>query len=55
LAGYPFFERGAKSLVTRNLNMFTLIALGTGVAWLDSVAATFAPGLFPQAFRGTDG
>jgi P-type Cu+ transporter len=54
-AGYPFFERGAKSLVTRNLNMFTLIALGTGVAWLYSVAATFAPGLFPQAFRGTDG
>jgi Cu+-exporting ATPase len=54
-AGFPFFERGAKSLVTRNLNMFTLISLGTGVAWLHSVAATLAPGLFPQAFRGADG
>lgn len=54
-AGWPFFERGAKSLVTRNLNMFTLIALGTGVAWLYSVVATVAPGLFPQAFRGADG
>jgi P-type Cu+ transporter len=54
-AGWPFFERGAKSLVTRNLNMFTLIALGTGVAWLYSVVATLAPGHFPQAFRGADG
>ncbi|QBR72144.1 copper-translocating P-type ATPase [Beijerinckiaceae bacterium] len=54
-AGWPFFERGAKSLVTRNLNMFTLIALGTGVAWLYSIVATLAPGLFPQAFRGADG
>ena len=54
-AGWPFFERGAKSLVTRNLNMFTLIALGTGVAWLYSVVATLAPGLFPQAFRGANG
>ena len=54
-AGWPFFERGAKSLVTRKLNMFTLIALGTGVAWLYSVVATLAPGLFPQAFRGADG
>ncbi|MGH6849952.1 MAG: copper-translocating P-type ATPase, partial [Methylocella sp.] len=54
-AGWPFFERGAKSLVTRNLNMFTLIAMGTGVAWLYSVVATLAPGLFPQAFRGADG
>ncbi|HZM07695.1 MAG TPA: heavy metal translocating P-type ATPase [Methylocella sp.] len=54
-AGYPFFERGAKSLVTRNLNMFTLISLGTGVAWLYSIVATLAPGLFPQAFRSADG
>lgn len=54
-AGFPFFTRGAKSLVTRNLNMFTLIALGTGVAWLYSVVATVAPGLFPQAFRAADG
>jgi P-type Cu+ transporter len=54
-AGWPFFERGARSLATRNLNMFTLIAMGTGVAWLYSAAATLAPGLFPQAFRGADG
>jgi P-type Cu+ transporter len=54
-AGWPFFERGWQSLVTRNLNMFTLIALGTGVAWSYSVAATFAPSLFPAAFRGHDG
>jgi Cu+-exporting ATPase len=54
-AGWPFFERGWQSLVTRNLNMFTLIALGTGVAWLYSVVATFAPWLFPAAFRGHDG
>ena len=54
-AGAPFFARGWRSLVTRNLNMFTLIAMGTGVAWLYSVVATFAPGLFPPAFRGTHG
>ncbi|WGJ16634.1 heavy metal translocating P-type ATPase [Methylocapsa sp. D3K7] len=54
-AGYPFFERGTKSLVTRNLNMFTLIALGTGVAWLYSLVATLAPGLFPPTFRSADG
>src|SRR6202045_401101 len=54
-AGWPFFERGARSLATRNLNMFTLIAMGTGVAWAYSAAATLAPGLFPQAFRGADG
>lgn len=54
-AGWPFFVRGWQSLVTRNLNMFTLIALGTGVAWLYSVVATLAPGLFPPAFRGHDG
>jgi Cu+-exporting ATPase len=54
-AGWPFFVRGWQSLVTRNLNMFTLIALGTGVAYAYSVVATFAPGLFPQAFRGAHG
>ena len=54
-AGLPFFQRGWASLVTRNLNMFTLIAMGTGVAWLYSVIATFLPGLFPAAFRGHHG
>jgi len=54
-AGWPFFVRGWQSLVTRNLNMFTLIALGTGVAWLDSIVATVAPGLFPAAFRDLHG
>jgi Cu+-exporting ATPase len=54
-AGWPFFERGWQSLVTRNLNMFTLIAMGTGVAWAYSVIATLAPGIFPAAFRGHDG
>src|SRR4029079_7294694 len=54
-AGWPFFERGWRSLVTRNLNMFTLIAMGTGVAWADSIVATLAPGLFPPAFRSMDG
>ncbi len=53
--GWPFFVRGAKSLVTRNLNMFTLIAMGTGVAYLYSVIAAFAPGLFPAAFRDAHG
>jgi P-type Cu+ transporter len=50
-AGWPFFVRGWRSVVTRNLNMFTLIAMGTGVAYLYSVVATVAPGLFPDAFR----
>jgi Cu+-exporting ATPase len=54
-AGWPFFERGWASLVSRNLNMFTLIALGTGVAWTYSVIATLAPSIFPPAFRGPDG
>ncbi|MCI0467479.1 MAG: heavy metal translocating P-type ATPase, partial [Beijerinckiaceae bacterium] len=54
-AGWPFFERGARSVVTRNLNMFTLIAMGTGVAWAYSTVAALAPGLFPHAFRGADG
>src|ERR1700694_5806490 len=51
-AGWPFFVRGWQSLLTRNLNMFTLIAMGTGVAYVYSLAATFAPGIFPQALRG---
>jgi Cu+-exporting ATPase len=54
-AGGPFFVRGWQSVMTRNLNMFTLIAMGTGVAYLYSVAATTAPGIFPPAFRGHDG
>ena len=54
-AGWPFFVRGAQSLVTRNLNMFTLIAMGTGVAYVYSLVATFAPDLFPAAFRGHGG
>jgi len=54
-AGWPFFVRGARSLVSRNLNMFTLIAIGIGVAWLYSLVAALAPGLFPPAFRGPDG
>jgi Cu+-exporting ATPase len=54
-AGAPFFVRGFKSLLTRNLNMFTLIAMGTGVAWLYSVVATLAPQAFPPAFRDNHG
>jgi P-type Cu+ transporter len=54
-AGWPFFVRGWRSLVTRNLNMFTLIAMGTGVAWVYSAVATIWPGIFPAAFRGPDG
>jgi Cu+-exporting ATPase len=54
-AGWPFFERGWRSLQSRNLNMFTLIAIGTGVAWVYSVAATLSPSLFPPAFRTSDG
>jgi len=50
-AGWPFFVRGWTSVRTRSLNMFTLIAMGTGVAWLYSVVATAAPGLFPDSFR----
>jgi P-type Cu+ transporter len=50
-SGWPFFVRGWQSLLTRNLNMFTLVAMGTGVAWLYSVVATVAPGIFPDAFR----
>jgi len=54
-AGWPFFQRGWQSLITRNLNMFTLIAMGTGAAWIYSVVATLAPAIFPDAFRQHDG
>ncbi|MGK2876094.1 MAG: heavy metal translocating P-type ATPase [Nocardioides sp.] len=54
-AGWPFFTRGWTSVRTRHLNMFTLIAIGTGVAWLYSVVATVAPGAFPGSFRGMGG
>jgi Cu+-exporting ATPase len=53
--GWPFFVRGGRSLVTRNLNMFTLIALGTGVAYAFSVVGVLFPGVFPESFRGGDG
>ena len=53
--GWPFFVRGWQSLITRNLNMFTLIALGTGVAWVYSIEATVAPGIFPASFRDAHG
>jgi P-type Cu+ transporter len=54
-AGWPFFVRGWQSLVTRNLNMFTLIAMGTGVAYLYSLVGTIAPQSFPETFRGHGG
>ncbi|HEX7884187.1 MAG TPA: heavy metal translocating P-type ATPase [Afipia sp.] len=54
-AGWPFFARGWQSVKTRNLNMFTLIAMGTGVAYIYSVVATFAPQVFPDAFRDHHG
>ena len=53
--GWPFFERGWASLVNRHLNMFTLIAMGTGTAYGYSVVAVLAPGIFPQSFRGPGG
>jgi Cu+-exporting ATPase len=54
-AGAPFFERGWRSVITRNLNMFTLIAIGTGTAYLYSVVGTLAPQIFPPAFRDMHG
>lgn len=54
-AGWPFFQRGWASIVERHLNMFTLIAMGTGVAWGYSVVATLASQIFPDAFRAADG
>ena len=53
--GWPFFQRGWASVVSRNLNMFTLIAIGSGAAYLYSVVAVIAPGLFPGSFRMADG
>jgi cation transport ATPase len=53
--GWPFFTRAWTSVRTMKLNMFTLIAMGTGVAWLFSVVATVAPGTFPDSFRTSDG
>lgn len=54
-AGWPFFERGGRSIVTRNLNMFTLIAIGTGTAYVYSVVATIVPDIFPPSFRHSHG
>jgi Cu+-exporting ATPase len=54
-AGWPFFERGVASVVHLSLNMFTLIALGTGTAYLFSVVATLAPGLFPASLQSRGG
>lgn len=54
-AGWPFYERAWTSIKTMNLNMFTLIAMATGVAWIYSVVGTFLPGAFPAAMRGPDG
>src|SRR6266446_5584833 len=53
--GWPFFQRFWGSLVNRSPNMFTLIGLGTGAAYLSSVAATLVPGLFPASYRGMHG
>jgi len=53
--GWPFFQRGWASIINRSLNMFTLIAIGVGTAYVYSVVATFFPNLFPQSFRGHNG
>ena len=53
--GWPFFERGWRSILSRRLNMFTLIALGTGVAYTYSLVAALAPGIFPPSFRTAEG
>jgi Cu+-exporting ATPase len=53
--GWPFFRRGWASILSRRLNMFTLIALGTGVAYVYSLVAALAPGIFPASFRDVDG
>jgi len=54
-AGWPFFARGWASVRNRSLNMFTLVAMGTGTAWIYSMIAALAPGMFPPAFRNADG
>jgi Cu+-exporting ATPase len=53
--GWPFFERGIASVINRKLNMFTLIAMGTGTAYVFSVIAALAPSIFPDSFRGQHG
>ncbi len=54
-SGWPFFVRGVKSVITRNLNMFTLIAMGVGAAYIFSVIAVLMPQIFPSGFRDADG
>ncbi|QQP89509.1 heavy metal translocating P-type ATPase [Skermanella rosea] len=54
-SGWPLLERGWRSFVNRSLNMFSLIALGVGVAYLFSLVATFLPGIFPAGFRSAEG
>ena len=54
-AGWPFFQRAVASVRHRSLNMFTLIALGTGAAWIYSLAALLLPRLFPESLRAPDG
>ena len=53
--GWPFFARGWASIINRSLNMFTLIAIGTGAAWIYSMVAALVPGIFPSTFRAADG
>jgi Cu+-exporting ATPase len=55
VGGWPFFGPGWQSIVNRSLNMFTLIAIGTGVAYANSVVATLIPWAFPTSFRGMGG
>ena len=54
-AGWPFFVRGVKSVINRSLNMFTLIGMGVGAAYLFSLVAVIAPGIFPSGFRDAEG
>ena len=54
-SGWPFFQRGLKSVVNRSLNMFTLIGMGVGAAYLFSLVAVISPGIFPEGFRSEDG
>ena len=54
-SGWPFFTRGWQSIQTKHLNMFTLIAVGVGVAYIYSLVAVLVPGIFPTAFRSVDG
>ena len=54
-AGWPFFVRGVKSVINRSLNMFTLISMGVGAAYLFSVVAVLVPGIFPDGFRDANG